>query len=163
MKKTFGTIFITLLLLAVVSGAAFAASTANKKEVSFNGTLQAVENDQRNLPSIYLHGDGTGNATNLGQFTVHFEGIVHQANGVGTAVEAEHLTMSNGDIIFAVGTGLGAPSTTPGVNRLEEKFTITGGTGQFENASGEYSVIRLITLATGVSTGTIDGEVELSK
>lgn len=162
-KKTIGTIFVALMLLTLVAGAVFAASTAGEKELSFSGTLQDVENDQRNPPTIYLHGDGSGSSAKLGQFTVHFEGIVHQANGVGTAVVAEHLTMANGDIIFAVGTGVGAASTTPGVNKLVEKFTITGGTGQFENANGEYSDIRLITLATGVSTGTIKGRIELSK
>jgi hypothetical protein len=162
MKKTFGSIFVAMLFLALMAGAVF-ASTAAKEKINFSGTYQSVENDERHPPTIYLHGNGSGDATNLGPFTLHFEGIVHQANGVGTGLEAEHLIMANGDIIFAIGTGLGSASGTPGVNRIVEKFTITGGTGQFENASGEYTEDRLLALATGVSTATIEGTVKLSK
>ena len=164
MKKKFVSIFIALLLLVLVVGVASAAQPTGKRHLHFEGTMQAVENDEVYYPTIYLHGNGSGNATKLGDFTLHFEGIVsNDANGVGTAVEAEHLTLVNGDILFATGRGLGSPSSTPGVNKLVEEFTITGGTGQFEGATGVYTVERLVDLATGVSTGTIAGNIKLSK
>ena len=164
MKKTFISIFIALLLLVLVVSVASAAQPTGKKHVRFEGTMQAVENDEVYYPIIYLHGNGSGNATNLGDFSLHFEGIVsNDANGVGTAVEGEHLTMANGDILFATGTGLGSPSGTPGVNNIVEKYTITGGTGQFVGATGEYTVERQVNLPTGVSSGTIEGNIKLSK
>jgi len=164
MKKRVVSIFIALLLLVLVVGIASAAQPTGKKHLRFEGTMQAVENDEVLYPIIYVHGNGSGNATNLGDFTLHFEGIVsNDANGVGITVVAEHLTMANGDILFATGTGLGSPSPTPGVNNIVEEFTITGGTGQFENATGKYTIVRLIDLPTGVSSGTIEGKVKLSK
>lgn len=162
MKKTLGSIFLALLLLTFVAGAVFAATTSKEKKVDFTGSVQAVENDEVNYPIIYLHGNGTGNAARLGQFSFHYEGIVsNDANGVGIAVEGIHLTVSNGDILFATGTGVGAPTTTPGVNKIVEKYTVTGGTGQFTGASGNFSIERLVTLPTGVSSGTIEGRIKL--
>jgi len=161
-KKTFGSIFLALLLLTLVAGAAFAATAVKEKMLDVTGTVQAVENDEVYYPIIYLHGNGSGSATVLGQFTLHFEGIVsNDANGVGTGVEGVNLTVSNGDILFATATGLGVPTTTPGVNKIVEKYTVTGGTGQFESATGDFTVERLVTLPTGVSSGTIKGNIKL--
>ncbi len=161
MKKTFLSISVALLLLILVAGTAF-ANSAPWKQVHFKGSLQEVENDEVLMPIIYLHGNGTGNAGGLGQFSLHFEGIVHNdANGVGIAVEGAHYTAANGDILFATGTGIGAPSNTPGVNKIVEKYTITGGTGRFADANGNFTVERLVNLPTGVSSGTVEGNIRL--
>lgn len=161
MKKTFVSIFIALLLLTVATGAVFASTSATEKHIKIQGSFQAVENDEVLIPTIYLHGNGSGDATDLGQFTLHFEGIVHQANGVGTGMEGANITAANGDVLFVTATGLGAPSTTPGVNRIVEKYTINGGTGRYADASGNLNVVRMLTMATGASTGTIEGKIKL--
>ena len=74
---------------------------------------------------------------------------------------AEHLTLANGDKLFALATGLGVPTTTPCVNKIVEKYTVTGGTGRFMGATGNITVERLVTLSTGVSSGTIEGNIKL--
>jgi hypothetical protein len=161
-KKIFAVI-IALSVLLLAAGTAFAAISANReKEISLQGTIQEVENDEVLFPTIYLHGNGSGSATELGQFTMHFEGVVYNnAQGVGIGVEGANYTAANGDKIFATNTGLGVPTTTPGVNKIVEKYTITGGTGRYADASGNFTVERLVTLQTGASSGTIEGSIKL--
>jgi len=161
-KKSFVSILIALSLLILAAGAVFAASSARGSELHVDGSVQSLENDEVNYPIIYVHANGSGSATGLGSFKLHFEAIVsNDANGVGIGVEGVHITAANGDILFATATGLGVPTSTPGVNKIVEKLTITGGTGKYLGASGNLTVTRIITLPTGVSTGTIKGNVEL--
>jgi hypothetical protein len=164
MKKRFA-VLIALAAVLLVAGTAFSAIAApREQEVRFQGTIQELENDEVLFPTIYLHGNGSGSANELGHFTMHFEGIVHNdAAGVGIGVEGANYTAENGDIIFATATGLGVPTNTPGVNKIVEKCTITGGTGRYQGASGSFTVERLVTLATGVSSGTIKGTIKLHR
>ena len=162
MKKTFVSIFIALMLLTVGVSVAFAAQPSGRRHIHFEGTMQSVETDEVFNPTIYLHGNGSADATNLGQFTLHFEGIVYRDPAVGgVSVEAEHLTMANGDKIFATATGLGIVDGD--YSNIVENYTITGGTGQFKDASGKYTVERLVYRPTGVSSGTIEGNIKLAK
>jgi F0F1-type ATP synthase alpha subunit len=133
-----------------------------KLALIIQGTIEELETDEVLGPTLYLHGNGSGSATELGQFTMHFEGVVHNISAdVGIGVEGANFTVANGDKIFATNTGMGAPTSTAGVNKIVEKYTVTGGTGRYADASGSFTVERLVTLATGVSTGTIEGSIEL--
>ena len=163
MKKKLAFIGIGLACLTLVAGTAFAATTLDRdKHTSIQGTIQELETDEVLFPTIYLHGNGSGSATELGQFTMHFEGIVYNdAAGVGTGVEGVNFTLADGDKIFATNTGLGVPTSTAGVNKIVEKYTVTGGTGRYADASGNFTVERLVTLPTGASTGTIEGSIKL--
>jgi hypothetical protein len=171
MKKIFVSIFSALLLLVPLMGPTFATQAASQKNgapagsekrLLFKGSLQEVENDVVDLPTIYLHGKGSGNATVLGQFTILFEGLVHNdTNGVGIGVVAAQYIDANGDILFLVALGVGSPTQTPGINSIVEKYTIKGGTGRFAGASGSFTVERMLNLATGVSSGTIEGKIRL--
>jgi hypothetical protein len=74
-----------------------------------------------------------GEATHLGQFTRNENTIVN-ANGTfsGTLV----FTAANGDQLFAdLAGGFISPTTAVGT------YTFTGGTGRFENASGETDFV----------------------
>jgi hypothetical protein len=163
MKKKLALIAIGLACLGLVAGTAFAATTAGRdKHISIQGTIQELETDEVLFPTIYLHGNGSGSATELGQFTMHFEGVVYNDSaGVGIGVEGTNYTVANGDKIFATNTGLGVPTSTAGVNQIVEKYTITGGTGRYVDASGNFTVERLVTLQTGASSGTIEGSIDL--
>jgi hypothetical protein len=163
-KKLFAAI-TALSVLFLAAGTAFAAISVNRdKEINFRGTIQELENDEVLFPTIYLHGNGSGSANELGQFTMHFEGVVYNNSaGVGIGVEGANYTAENGDKIFATNTGRGVPTSTPGVNAIVEKYTITGGTGRYAGASGNFTVERLVNLSTGVSSGTIKGKIELDK
>jgi hypothetical protein len=130
------------------------------KQLLFQGSLEAVENNEIDGPIIYVHGRGSVNTTELNNFTVRFEAIVHNdENGVGIGNLIAHYATPNGDSIFAEASGRGAPTSTLGVNRIVETYTITSGTGRFADISGSFIVERLLTLATGVSSGTVSGTI----
>jgi hypothetical protein len=165
MNKKLAFMGIGLAVVILAAGTAFAANSAGKgKHVNIEGTIQELETDEVLFPTIYLHGNGSGSATEFGQFTMHFEGVVYNdAAGVGVGVEGANYTMANGDKLFATNTGLGVPTSTPGVNKIVEKYTVTGGTGRYAGASGNFTVERIVTLQTGASSGTIKGDLELHK
>jgi hypothetical protein len=133
---------------------------AGETQLLLQGSLEAVETNEVDGPIIYVHGRGSANTTELNGFTVRFEAIVHNdEKGVGTGTLIAHYAAPNGDSIFAEASGRGAPTSVLGVNRIVEKYTITGGTGRFAGISGSFIVERLLTLATGVSSGTISGTI----
>ena len=133
---------------------------AGEKELLFQGSLEAVENNEIDGPIIYVHGRGSINTTELNSLTVRFEAFVrNDENGVGTGILIAHYTAPNGDGFFAEATGRGAPTSTLGVNRIVEKYNIKSGTGRFAGIRGSFIVERLLTLATGVSSGTVSGTV----
>ncbi len=160
MKRILLTTVIALLFVGLLANMASAAPA--QKQLLFKGSWDTVENDQVDLPSILVDGNGGGKATDLGLYMVHYEGIVYNnPDGVGTAVLAAHFVAANGDILFLSGTGLGTPTVIPGINHIVEKYTITGGTGRFVDASGNITVDRMLNLATGVSAGTVQGTIFL--
>ncbi len=163
MKKILASLLFALLFFIPVARIpGWNQPTKTDPKLLFKGAYQAKEKDDVAMPMIYVHGNGSVNADDLGRFTIRFEAIVHNdADGVGTAVVAADFVAENGDLLLVTGTGLGSPTNTPGVNRIVEKYTITGGTGRFANASGNITVERLLTLQTGVSTGSVKGTIVL--
>ena len=135
---------------------------AHEQELLFQGSLEAIETDEIDGPIIYVHGRGSVNTTEFNNFTVRFEVLVdNDEQGVGTGIVIAYCAAPNGDGFFAEASGRGAPTSTLGVNRIVEKFTITSGTGRFAGIRGSFVVERLLTLATGVSSGTVSGTISL--
>ncbi len=163
MKKILASLLFALLFFIPVARIPGGNQpTRTDAQLLFKGAYQAKEKDDVAMPMIYAHGNGSVNATDLGRFTIRFEAIVHNdADAVGTAVVAADFVAENGDLLLATGTGLGSPTNTPGVNRIVEKYTVTGGTGRFANASGKITVERLLNLASGTSTGSLEGKITL--
>ncbi len=149
------TIGLLLPLLFLLAGTSFAAPAAAEKQWHLRGSVQAVETNQVAFPILHVDGTGSGHATHLGRFTFTFQASVYiPASG---ATVAAHLVAANGDSLFAEGTGQGDLTVAPGMNQIVEQYTITGGTGRFAGASGSFTVERLLTLTTGVSSGTLTG------
>jgi hypothetical protein len=48
---------------------------------------------------------------------------------------------------------------TPGVDRIVEINTITGGTGRFEGAKGPFTLERLLGVTTGFTSGSFQGTI----
>jgi hypothetical protein len=80
---------------------------------------------------------------------------VNLANG--TATGSAHLVAANGDSIDTTITGSSDLTTTPGFAIITEINTITGGTGRFAGAQGNFTVERLENLATGFTSGSFHG------
>src|SRR5262249_59595520 len=92
----------------------------------------------------------TGNATQLGQFTLDIPHIVNHTNG--TAIGSYEFTAANGDTLVAVFTGQATPTSTPGVLYIVETATLIGGTGRFAGATGGFVCERLFDRIAGPTT-----------
>ena len=154
MKKTFGSIVIAVLLLVVLASTTLAAE---EREFVLKGSLQASETQQVIFPTAFIDLTGTGNATHLGWFTYNLEAELNLPTRSATA--SATLLAADGSTLFLEGSGQGSPTDVPGVASIVETFTITGGTGRFEGATGNVTVERLVNQATLTSSGTISGTI----
>jgi hypothetical protein len=147
------------LVAALILTAALAVPVAAQKQVPFKGAMQGREIDtpQGGPPPNTLSIDGRtrGIATLVGQFSFTYQLTVTLANG--TATGSAQLTAANGDSIFTTVAGSSEPTATPGVLSITEIDTITGGTGRFAGAQGSFTVERLVTQATGLTSGSFHG------
>ena len=146
-----------LQMTALFLTAALADPGAAGKAVPFKGTIQAVETFDVDFPTLFSHGSGAGQATHLGRFAVtyEFEINIPAASGTGPA----HFVAANGDSLFTEVTGQASPTADPDISFIVETHTITGGTGRFAGATGSFTLERLISLATGVTSGSFDGTI----
>jgi hypothetical protein len=149
--STYLTMAAALLTLALVDPA------AAQKLVPFHGSVQGVEVDVVQFPTISVDGSGTGLASHLGLFTVTWDLTVSLPGGSATGTF--HFTAANGDSISTEIVGQAHPTETPGVVRIVEINTITGGTGRFAGATGSFILERLLDQATGVTSGSFNGSI----
>jgi hypothetical protein len=150
---------VFILALSITLAPAFAAPEAKAKEWLLKGSLQANETDTLEFPTLSVNGTGSGHTTNLGRFTITYQAIVDIRTRAG--VGSVQLVAANGDSLLATGTGQATPTGTPGVVQIEEQYTMTGGTGRFAAASGSFTVNRELNQTTGMTSGTIAGEIVL--
>lgn len=152
------TIRLRLSLLAILAMAVMlAAPVAAADQVIFKGRLAgtvAVTPLDPPLASVLI--EATGNATQLGAFTLRVPHLVNQATRIGQGSYV--FTASNGDMLTADFTGL-ATLVEPGVLTTHETAVITGGTGRFAGASGSFVADRTFYLTTGETVGSFDGSV----
>jgi hypothetical protein len=128
-----------------------ATQATSGSELPFRGTLEAHETENGPLRHLV----GSGNATQLGRFTVTSDFTVVAPNASGTAA----WTAANGDQLFTTFTGQAIVAFPTAV--VTETDTITGGTGRFAGASGTFVVERSLNLQTGNSTGSMTGTISL--
>lgn len=67
----------------------------------------------------------------------------------------------NGDSLQASAVGQAIKDRTPGMFKVVEIYTITGGTGLFAGASGTLTMNRLLNIDVGVSSSTFEGYILL--
>ena len=85
--------------------------------------------------------------------------IVNRSNSTATGFYS--FATANGDTLNATFTGQATPTSTPGVLSIVETATITGGTGQFANATGSLICERLFDTGAGTTTGPFKGTIRL--
>lgn len=156
MKKIY--LSIALVLLLAMTIVSFAKANAVAVQVPLKGTIQGVETHVVNFPSVYIDGSGTGNATMLGGFSFHYSGVVDLRTATSTGLSTQ-LMAANGDMLYA--EGYGQARLTPEISYVTEWYTITGGTGRFEGASGSFTLTRQVNRATGNLSGELDGMIIL--
>lgn len=141
------------------------AATATRSAVAghetpFKGRLEGAYTLAFPSPLVLLvEGAGTGNATQLGQFTFDYDEVVDLSTGTGTGTY--EFTAANGDTLSAAWTGAGFPTDDPTVLRIVEDAVISGGTGRFANASGSFTIERLFSFVTNSGGGSFEGTIRL--
>jgi hypothetical protein len=157
-KRLISNVLSVLLLLGLASFALW-TSAAAKEAVPMKGTVDVEVTYRPDFPNmtIYIQGDGTGNATHLGRFTVRYDVVLNLLTSVGSG--SATFIAANGDQLFTQNYGTVTPTGNPDENQIAETYTITGGTGRFEGASGQFGGIRLVNTAIGISWGSFDGEI----
>jgi hypothetical protein len=154
------TIMKTSICLPMFLTLALSGLAAVEKPIPFSGSFQGQEIDVFQGPppgTLSVDGSVSGIATHLGRFTLAYKVTVTLTEG--SAVGTAQLTAANGDSIFTTVVGQGNPTDTPGVSHIVEINTITGGTGRFAGAKGSFTVDRLVDLATGATSGSLQGTI----
>ena len=157
MKKSFVSTVLALLLLIVLASTTFAAPAAGERHLLLKGSLQAVETNEVNFPTLSVDATGSGKATQLGHFTTRYQVQVNllTLSGSGAAI----LIAADGSSLFTESSGQATPTGTPDVVTISETHIITGGTGRFAGASGSFTLGRVLDQSTGVTSGPIRGTI----
>lgn len=163
MKNIYKTI-LSLQIAALCCSGAFAGPTL--KEKTFSGPVQSVETDDINFTTLILEvdGEGSGHSPYLGKFTYTFHFIVDLSSPLAPGVGTAKFVAANGDTISTEITASGG-AADPGFNHVVELHTIIAGTGRFADASGTFTLDRMVTFpgTVNVSVGTVDGTILLPK
>ena len=149
------TMRLAFLIVAIQQGTSPSAEA--KDEVPLKGTIQAVESNDVQFPTLFVGGSGSGNATHLGHYTVtyEFEVDIPTLTGIGTF----HFIAANGDSLFTEVTGQAFPTEDPDVLFGVVMHTIVSGTGRFDGATGEFIEEVLLNAVTGVRSGSLQGTI----
>jgi hypothetical protein len=154
---------LCLALAAMSLTTMVAEPAAAKNSVPLKGTFSAVEESVAlfppdvPFPTLFVEASGSGLATQLGRYTVNYEVEVNLDNffGVGSA----EFVAANGDSFFTDNEGQGTVPTETGFSIIVESHIITGGTGRFDGATGQFILVRVINVFTGVTSGVFDGTI----
>jgi hypothetical protein len=131
------------------------ASLSAGQSVPFKGNLEGTQTSTPLAPPLaFVDGSATGNATHLGRFTVAFPHTVNFATRAGEGTFT--FTAANGDTLTADFIGQAQPGP---IVSIVEQATITGGTGRFAGASGNFTVQRQFVPANGTTSGSFEGTI----
>src|SRR5688572_3211255 len=157
MKRIGSTFGVALALITVLT---LARSVAAGDQVPFKGSLEADVTHTPQPPLDFVLVEGEGEGTHLGAFTFEFPHVVNTTTR--TASGTYEFTAANGDTLTADVIGRAMPSGTPGVLAIVEVATITGGTGRFAGATGNFTVERLYDTVNLTTTGSFEGTISVS-
>ena len=152
---------LALLFLSMLARTTYAAPVqqANTTPMTFRikGTLQSNETYAINFPLRSVKGSGSGQATQLGAFTLQYDGQINLMDLSG--VSSVHFVTANGESLHVIATGQALESGIINVYNVFEIYKITGGTGSLANASGTLTVQRVWNNTNGYTSGTLEGVI----
>jgi len=158
--KNFLAFIIFSVLLVPLARTVFAApaapgTPAQVTGLPVNGTMQSTETYSNASPSLLVSATGSGDATQIGRFALTYQ-VEWDFLDLSTTGSA-NFVMPNGDSLQAKVIGQAAVDQTSVAYNVIEIYTITGGTGRFEGASGTLTLKRLVSMSTGATSSTIAG------
>ncbi|MDX1925909.1 MAG: hypothetical protein SFV81_05295 [Pirellulaceae bacterium] len=142
--------------LCVVAG--FAGTVSAGDQVPFRGGLEGSYTVTVVPPIGTFVGSGIGMGTHLGRFTYEFPHTVNFGTVPPIGTGTYSFTAANGDRVHATFTGQSTP-VAPGFVYVVEECVITGGTGRFTNASGRFTVMRLVDQVNRRTSGSFEGTI----
>jgi hypothetical protein len=133
------------VLLVLVAGQAAAARGGTDRPLRSDGEVTTV----LNLCASPFAGtiEGSFRGAHIGKGTSALDFVI--APGTPFQTGSGTLTAANGDLVFVTFSGI-ITNTSPTNNTSTSVFTITGGTGRFEDATGTFTVD-----AVGANVSTI--------
>ena len=152
-------ILVFLIPLGQTALAAPEASAAPGKptRLYIKGTMQSNETYSTAFHTLFVTANGAGEATELGRFTASYQ---MEANLMDMSVIAAiSFAGANGDGLQANAVGQAIEDRTPGMFKVVEIYTVTGGTGRFNGASGTLTLNRLLSFSAGVASSTFEGYI----
>ena len=148
-----------LTMVPAMHSRTLAAPAAPDEQVPFTATGTAVITGVTHLPGglTQINTSTSGSATHLGNFTGPLTRIQdNQGNFGSTAV----IVGANGkDSIFFAVSGRFERSKDKCLVTSTGTYTVTGGAGAFENATGSGKINTQIDLCAGTATGTYTGTI----
>jgi hypothetical protein len=156
-KPNAHTVLGTLLVLAALALPMYAAA-GNQMPLNGpeSGTFQILGPCESS--GIVVDVTGTGHATLVGKYSVHYRECLFPATGAVTDGSFT-LTAANGDTLSGTYAGQAVPTGDSNVIAFDDPGVITDGTGRFAGASGIAKTAGVANLATGEYTSTISGNV----
>jgi hypothetical protein len=156
---------VVLLAAAGVTGAAASPPASTPGQVPFHATLEESVVSQGPCPApstfICVYVTGSGNATQLGAVRESLVVVVDTVASSSLAPDCHverptsTLTAANGDQLTLEGPGLNCGIDTP-QGTVVDLWTVTGGTGRFQGATGSgtksATIDELTVPVTAVST-----------
>lgn len=129
--------WLVLPLLCLLLGTGF--KQVSRPARTFSGSFELVITvTDPSLPLLRITGSGPGIATHLGQSWYESQTVIDYS---GTTVELRGnvtFTAANGDELHTSFVGHPYPNGD-GTETIIRQFTVTGGTGRFEGASGSFT------------------------
>jgi hypothetical protein len=146
-----------LPMAAIILTAALAVPAAAKQQVPFRGAMQGQDTDLGfTNTTVTVLTVGTGIGTLVGQFS--FTQTVTVDFTTGQSTGSAQWFAANGDSISTTVAGSGVV-IEPNLFSIEDVHTITGGTGRFAGAQGSFTVKRLASGVTFLTSGSFDGTI----
>ena len=144
------------LLLAVLALLPFAYPAIADDQVPYKGQeVGAVSKGAFQFPFAHQSTAAEGEATHVGHYTLIGNFVVDVRFGTATGVFT--LTAANGDMLFLDMEGHAVPTD---LTKTVANFTVTGGTGRFEGATGSYTAHNQLAFFVGTSPNPYLGVLE---
>lgn len=162
------TLTIALALVAGLAALTGVALARGSDERPFTGSLDEWRTNEvpADCPGsapdgaqcLRYEGEGEGTASHMGKVGVErSHTVVILPDGIEVVGGTFTLTAANGDELH--GEYDGALAGAPPVVQIDAPYTITGGTGRFEGATGSGTQEGQFDLVDGVGSTTLDGIV----
>ena len=149
----------TVFAAPAMSASAAPSNTTKTTRLPFKGTMQSNETYSTAFYTMFVTANGSGEANELGRFTASYE---MEANLRDMSVsETVYFAGRNGDSLQAKAVGQAVEDRTPGMFTVVEIYTITGGTGRFDGASGTLTMNRLLSIEAGIASSSFEGYILL--